>query len=58
MVTVTGTKLSVATAFRLVGICIGPDDTVLAFGFSSCSDTFEGVTCYYSAFFELSDVVK
>jgi hypothetical protein len=61
MVTVTGTKLSVAIAFRLVGICIGPDGPVPGSGPSdikSCNDTFDGVTCYYKAFFELSEVVK
>jgi hypothetical protein len=61
MVTVTGTKLSVATAFGLVGICIGLDGTVPRSGASDiniCSDTFDGVTCHYSAFFEISEVVK
>jgi len=61
MVTVTGTQLSVATSFRLVGICIGPDGTVPASGpsdINSGSITFDGVTCYYSAFLELCEVVK
>jgi hypothetical protein len=61
MVTVTGTKLCVATAFGYVGICIGLYGTVPrseALEINRCSDTFDGVTFYYSEFFELSEVVK